>query len=91
MPYKAENWHALSHEKYFSKPRFLDICRCAVSTGTIFNFNHARSYLELVFYSYLLKGIEILFLYLQKETVYNTDKTADKTVKKRATILFPFP
>ena len=28
VPYKAENWHALSHEQYFSKHRFLDICRC---------------------------------------------------------------
>ena len=27
--YKAENWHALSHEQYFSRDRFLDICRCA--------------------------------------------------------------
>ena len=31
VPYKAENWHALSHEQYFSKHRFLDICRCAFS------------------------------------------------------------
>ena len=30
MPYKAENWHALSHEQYFSQHRrFLDIYRCA--------------------------------------------------------------
>ena len=27
--YKAENWHAWSHEQYFSKHRFLDICQCA--------------------------------------------------------------
>ena len=27
--FKAENWHALSHEQYFSKHRFLDICQCA--------------------------------------------------------------
>ena len=26
--YQAGNWHALSHEQYFSKHRFLDICRC---------------------------------------------------------------
>ena len=25
VPYKAEKWHALSHEQYFSKHRFLDI------------------------------------------------------------------
>ena len=29
MPYKVENWHALSHEQYFSKHRFSDICPCA--------------------------------------------------------------
>ena len=28
LPCKAENWHALSHEPYFSKLYFLDICRC---------------------------------------------------------------
>ena len=27
MPYKAKNWHALSHDKYFLKHRFIDICR----------------------------------------------------------------
>ena len=26
VSYKAENWHASSHEQYFSKYRFLDIC-----------------------------------------------------------------
>ena len=26
--YKAENWHTWSYEQYFSKHRFLDICRC---------------------------------------------------------------
>ena len=26
--YKAENWHALSLEQYFSKYHFLDICQC---------------------------------------------------------------
>ena len=29
VPYKAEKWHALSHEQYFSKHRFLDIWQCA--------------------------------------------------------------
>ena len=29
VPYKAENWHALSHEQYILQHRFLDICRCA--------------------------------------------------------------
>ena len=32
MPFKAENWHALSHEQYFLKHRFVDICRCAFNT-----------------------------------------------------------
>ena len=27
--YNAEKWHALSHEQYFSKHSFLEICRCA--------------------------------------------------------------
>ena len=27
--YEAENRHAWSHEQYFSKHRFLDICRSA--------------------------------------------------------------
>ena len=31
VPYEAENWHAWSHEQYFSKHRFSDICRCAFS------------------------------------------------------------
>ena len=29
MPYKAENWNALSYEQYFLENCFLDICRCA--------------------------------------------------------------
>ena len=29
MPYKAENWHGLSHEQCYSTHRFLDICRSA--------------------------------------------------------------
>ena len=29
VPYEAENWHAWSLEQYFSKHRFLDICRYA--------------------------------------------------------------
>ena len=29
VPCKAKNWHALSHEQYFSKHSFLDICQCA--------------------------------------------------------------
>ena len=33
VPYKGENWHALSHEQCFSKHRFLDICRCAFKTS----------------------------------------------------------
>ena len=28
--YKAENWHALSHEQYFWKHNFLDICQCTL-------------------------------------------------------------
>ena len=26
VPYKAENWYAWSHEQYFLKRCFLDIC-----------------------------------------------------------------
>ena len=26
---KLKNWHALSHEQYYSKHHFLDICQCA--------------------------------------------------------------
>ena len=29
MPYKAENWHALSYEQHLKKRRFLDVCRSA--------------------------------------------------------------
>ena len=29
VPCKTENWHALPHEQYFSKHRFLDIWPCA--------------------------------------------------------------
>ena len=28
VPYKAENWHAWSHEQYFLEPHFLDISQC---------------------------------------------------------------
>ena len=28
VPYKAKNWHTLSHEQYFSKHRFVDTSRC---------------------------------------------------------------
>ena len=34
--YKAENWHALSgvsHEQYFSKNYFLNICQCAFKSN----------------------------------------------------------
>ena len=31
MPYKAENWHALSHQQYFLRHGFVDICRCALN------------------------------------------------------------
>ena len=33
VAYKAENWNALSHEQYFSKHRFLDICQCAFNNS----------------------------------------------------------
>ena len=32
VPYKAENGHAFSHNRYFSKHRLLDICRSAFNT-----------------------------------------------------------
>ena len=32
VPYKAENWHASSHEQYFSKHHFHDICQCVFSS-----------------------------------------------------------
>ena len=31
MPYKAENWHALSHQQYFLRHGFVDIGRCALN------------------------------------------------------------
>ena len=34
VPYKAENWHALSQEQYFSINRFSDICQCAFTKST---------------------------------------------------------
>ena len=37
VPFKAESWHALSHEQYFSKQCFLDICRCAFKVFNRFN------------------------------------------------------
>ena len=37
VPYKAENWYALSHEQYFSQHHFLNICRCAFSELMIFS------------------------------------------------------
>ena len=32
--YKAENWHTWWYEQYFSKHRFLDVCRCAFNVRT---------------------------------------------------------
>ena len=32
MPYKAENWDALSHEQHFSKHCLLDSCQCAFNS-----------------------------------------------------------
>ena len=57
VPYKAENWHALSHEKYFSKHSFLDICRCALKPFKFYNLfpcyictqpSISFSYLEMI-------------------------------------------
>ena len=42
MPSKAQNWHDLSHEQYFLKHRFLDICRCA--------FNIARALVSMYYW-----------------------------------------
>ena len=44
VPYQTEKWHALSHEQYFSKHRFLDICRCA--------FNNIRNERVLEIFRY---------------------------------------
>ena len=33
MPCNAENLHALLHDQYFSKHRFLDICRYAFNSN----------------------------------------------------------
>ena len=35
VPCKAKNWHAWSLEQYFSKHRFVDICRCAFKDQNI--------------------------------------------------------
>ena len=43
MPYKAENWHALSDEKYFSTQCFLDVF------PWFFNENYVEYYLNLFF------------------------------------------
>ena len=40
MPYKAENWHTLSHKQYFSKHRFLNICRCSFNTKKFSTFKN---------------------------------------------------
>ena len=32
MPYKAENWHALSHEQYLLEHCFLDTCQCPLKS-----------------------------------------------------------
>ena len=43
--------------------------------------------MKLVFYSHLVKSIGILFSYLQKERVYNTDETA----KNKSNYFFSIP
>ena len=32
---KAENWHALSHEQYFPKHRFSDMCHCGFNAHDV--------------------------------------------------------
>ena len=53
VPYKAKNWHPLSHEQYFSKHRFLDICRCAFKENRKINsrLNTALSYQLYIYQS----------------------------------------
>ena len=48
--YKAETWHALSQEQYFSKHHFLDICQCA------FNLELAKNMIKppLIWLIYLM-------------------------------------
>ena len=36
ITYKAKNWHALSHEQYFSTHRSSDICRYVFKTATAY-------------------------------------------------------
>ena len=48
MAYKSKNWPALSHEQYFLKHRFLDVCR--------YDFKIWKALFKLQF----LKIIEIL-------------------------------
>ena len=38
-PVKAENWHALSQEQYFSKHHFLDICQCAFNNFLLLSYS----------------------------------------------------
>ena len=43
VSYKAENWHASSHEQYFSKYRFLDICWCVSNRKLLVNIKNYYS------------------------------------------------
>ena len=61
MPYKAENWHTLSHEQYFMKHGFLDICRCA------FNISRRLVSMEVIISN--LNGNDVLEPSKRKESV----------------------
>ena len=79
--YKAKYCHALSHEKYFSKQHFLDICQCA------FNLNHS------VMNNY--NDADLMFLFKKdllcfclENTIFLTYCFLDKAVHWSAKILF---
>ena len=55
LPYKAENWHALSHEQCFSKHRFLDICRCVFKVNKSVHIAKSRQRYHKTFNNILLR------------------------------------
>ena len=72
VPYKAENWNVLSHEQYFSKHRFLDICQSAFNyhkqeKGDFFFklgfgcFVRGKNFTSFVFFSFQIFVVHWVF------------------------------
>ena len=58
VPCKAESWNALLHEQYFSKYRFLDVCRCACTV------KNDDNWIFFIFFAFTILWTSLLRDYL---------------------------